>query len=496
MSAAAATPSYCFEELPGRFVRIPVHIGDGPVARPSLVALGSTIVMPDAAALERHMAAASYERTDATPASLFVIELPPRLHQGEEIVDHVHVVALTVAGATPEQAAGDAMVLRRIPWGERSKVHAGRDRKEDRARLSAAHRARLTQLAHRVLVTQQPFHRRPSGLEAVLPAPVTSLAPCRAAIPLAPQTQRLPSAEELAREVASNPALGAIVARATLHQSLGFGGVDVIIAQLDQELDRHALYDVGHQQHLVPFLQRLGFGVLCWSPITDTLVSLSFPGHAHRRRSELLDWQARTRGSARAGEMRYVYPRSFAQVRMRGAIRCVPRLLGMLRAARLRLVNPAADARAACAAAQVDPSELDRLGRTAAEVRALEQDSRKRKLVDALHADEEDTDAGARWAGLVVQRARAGSNNPVPMRIAAVRDGFYCFATCKHARRDMGEVVLLKHDEFDVAWQQNNQDPAVGTRWNGSGLEEEFQWRRDACYEEYNRVSVSEDEDE
>ena len=486
--------TYLFEELPGRFVRLPVHVGSGPVERPSIVAVGSTIVMPDAAALQRHMAERSYGSTDASPASLFVLELPPRKHQGQWLVDHMHLVALTVDGATPEQAKGDAVVLRRIPWG-RSKVHAGRDTASDRARLSQAHQTRLATLERRgkrVVVTSHAFERGPSGLEVVSAAPVTSLVPRHAAACATPaELPPLPSAEELAREVATNPVLGAIVARATLHRQLGYGGSDIIIAGLDSELDSSELYSEDAQKRLVPFLQRLGFGVLRWSPVTDSVVSLSFPGNAHRKRQQLIHNQARELGETREGELcDYYYPRSFAQVRMRGLIKCLPRLLGMLRAARIRLVDPAADARAACAAADVEASELDRLGRTEAEVRALEQDSRKRKLVDALHADEEDTNAGVRWAGVVTKRAWSNDKHPGPLRLAAVRDGIYCF---QPYYLGMDDVVLLKHDEFDVAWQKHGAD--ANCFWRGGILEAEFQWRREADPVDSDQEPGSEDED-
>ena len=139
-------------------------------------------------------------------------------------------------------------------------------------------------------------------------------------------------------------------------------------------------------------------------------------------------------------------------------------------------------------------------GTTASERHEAEQTTRKRTLVDALHADADDVASGCRWAGVAKRRQPNATEAPpvFPMRIAAVRGDVFCFQNVYYSTEDpMATVQLLHRDEFDVAWQTMNVgETAIGTPWNGAGLEEEFEWRRTACYEDAVYPEDDEDEDE
>ena len=142
-----------------------------------------------------------------------------------------------------------------------------------------------------------------------------------------------------------------------------------------------------------------------------------------------------------------------AQIRRRGILKCVPRLLGWLRQARITLADP-------CRPGAMDALEAERgeeLADTTPphwETAATEQSRRKRKLVDAIHADEDDVANGARWANINVHgKAKlcrtTGAPFVRPMRIEAIADDHFIFQRCEHD--NYYDVVVLHRDAFDVA---------------------------------------------
>lgn len=247
----------------------------------------------------------------------------------------------------------------------------------------------------------------------------------------------LPSAEELGAELVENPVLAALVAKSSTNARVGRYRVHVVLSGVGLREAHCAL----------PFLQRLGLGVQLatndayglWFP-----VAIDAPGRTPSRRHLVADER-----------LSYLWPRSLRQVRMRGVLKSVPKLLALLRAARIRIVDPAADARAECAAATVRAVDLDALGRTAAEAHAAEQDDRKRALVAALFAPPEDVAAGARWAGI----KRAGKVVE-PMRVQAIREQLFVFGP-SYSHGSL-EQRILHRDEFDVAWLRSNTLGDIG----------------------------------
>ena len=135
------------------------------------------------------------------------------------------------------------------------------------------------------------------------------------------------------------------------------------------------------------------------------------------------------------------------QIRRRGLLKCVPRLLGMLRAARIALANPNRPGVLDAIANELD-TIFDRHAPDR-ERNAAEQTGRKRKLAEALHASEYDTREGARWADIQVHDVARASrlDAPVrPMRIEAVAGEHYIFQY-----NDINyEVRVLHRDAFDV----------------------------------------------
>ena len=260
----------------------------------------------------------------------------------------------------------------------------------------------------------------------------------------------LPSAEELGVELVQNPVLAALVAKSSGHARMGRHRVHVVLSGMGLREAHTSL----------PFLQRLGLGVQLatndahglWFP-----VAIDAPGRTPALHNLVTD--------ERHG---YLWPRSFRQVRMRGVVKCVPKLLALLRAARIRLVDPATDARAECAAAAADvrAAELDALGRTAAEAHVAEQDERKRALVAALFAPPDEVEAGARWAGI---RRRGAGGGVEPMRVMAIREQLFFFGpSFQHGNL---EQRILHRDEFEVVWLRGNSDPARGDVADGKLLE-------------------------
>lgn len=148
------------------------------------------------------------------------------------------------------------------------------------------------------------------------------------------------------------------------------------------------------------------------------------------------------------------------QIRRRGLVKCVPRLFGWLRAARITLADPRrpgalerlADERAEAFAPQTTPPHWAKK-----EGEELQR-KRKRELVDALHADTNDVAKGARWSH-IHERVNQISSLEGPsykmMRVEALAGDHFVFQVAGDVRyqRAEYEVKVLHRDEFDVEHQ-------------------------------------------
>ena len=119
--------------------------------------------------------------------------------------------------------------------------------------------------------------------------------------------------------------------------------------------DGYQVLDDEDMEWITAAFQRLGYGVLVHDVDDDYLFSIKLPGHCSnqcdgmdtdelmRRRYSVDDDDRTPRDYARAQfrSHRLFYPRSFGRIRHIGVLRCVPRLLGWLRAARIALADPA-----------------------------------------------------------------------------------------------------------------------------------------------------------
>ena len=178
-----------------------------------------------------------------------------------------------------------------------------------------------------------------------------------------------------------------------------------------------------------------------------------------------------------------------AQIRRRGILKCVPRLLGWLRQARITLADP----RRPGAMDALEAERGEELADTTPphwKTAATEQSNHKRKLVDAIHADEDDVAKGARWANINAHgktKLCHTTSAPFmrPMRIEAIANDHFIFQRCEHG--NYYDVVVLHRDAFDVApW------PKQG--FHAEGYEEEFDNR--FCDERFATTSESDEEDE
>ena len=290
----------------------------------------------------------------------------------------------------------------------------------------------------------------------------------------------IPSLEKLCEEMASNPWLAAVVRRVTQHKSWGDREANIFTESftdncldVDQEgeFDHYSL-DQSHA--IVPYLRRLGYGVTLYSegmfPMVDDLpfsirTKFSFhPGHLQEFKTALTEHK--NHGTPYFATLRGNSPR---QIRGRGLVKCVPKLLGWLRQARITLADPSRPG-------AMDTLEAERAKELTDttpphwETAATEQSRRKRKLVDAIHADEDDVANGARWANINAHgKAKlcrtTGAPFVRPMRIEAIADDHFIFQ--RSERDNFYDVVVLHRDAFDVApWPEQG--------FHAEGYEEEF----------------------
>ena len=272
----------------------------------------------------------------------------------------------------------------------------------------------------------------------------------------------IPSLEKLCEEMASNPWLAAVVRRVTQHKSWGDREANIFTESFtDNRLDVDQEGEFDHysldQSHaIVPYLRRLGYGVTLYSegmfPMVDDLpfsirTKFSFhPGHLQEFKTALTEHK--NHGTPYFATLRGNSPR---QIRGRGLVKCVPKLLGWLRQARITLADPSRPG-------AMDTLEAERAKELTDttpphwETAATEQSKRKRKLIDAIHADEDDVYNGARWAS-IQERGKVklcnGALEARPMRIEAIADDHFIFQKIKHG--NLYEVVVVHRDAFDVA---------------------------------------------
>lgn len=258
----------------------------------------------------------------------------------------------------------------------------------------------------------------------------------------------LPTLEALVDMLRTNRWFCAIVQKAVKHRAWGLeGGVSAEPASFDDHYLRQLEYD--DLVSVVPFVRRLGYPVILffnkdqdqWFKIACATFQRQF-----YVRGDFISVRV---GASYPGA---TYPirlhgTSPEQIRRRGLLKCVPRLLGMLRAARIALANPNRPGVLDAIANELD-TIFDRHAPDR-ERNAAEQTGRKRKLAEALHASEYDTHEGARWADIQVHDAARASRLDAPkcpMRIEAVAGEHYIFQY-----NDIGyEVRVLHHDAFDV----------------------------------------------
>ncbi len=488
---------YLVQTHPGSYVRVPVALGAtqtaaAPFARATVVhSKHRVLALPSVADLADHRSPDLAEECAPGPDHLVCVEHPIlewNVHAGHRI----HRQWFAVLAARGAEGTDDERILRELHPSvvETLLGEAAADHPEIAALQQAPKGATVEwKRAH----PANPFDAQLSEreTEAVVSAADGLWAERRAAR-IAHETVLSDGKREFARPLATqeavlerlttDPGLARLVFKAAAEHFNGYGGVDLVT--------KHTYVTA-----VLPCLLRLGYHATVFTkddPGNDR-ISLSFAGWAPKLHEAIHTREHAISGGWDRGKLVF-YGNSPKQLRYKGLIKCVPRLLGWLRAARIALVDPHADALAEAAAAGVEASELDAAGTTVAERHAADQAGRKRKLVDAIHADEANVEEGCRWAGIKKRRPGARIR---PMRIEAVHGDVFCFATHSGSTDAPNAIVELLHrDEFDVAWQTINVGAAaVGTPWNGRGLEPEYVWRRTADYYQHVHLDYDDEDD-
>ena len=287
---------------------------------------------------------------------------------------------------------------------------------------------------------------------------------------------QLPTIETLGLQQRTNPWLAAVCYRATQHASMGYGGVEIIVSSFSHK-DEVWFSDLRYEElvSVIPCVRRMGYTVNVRSDRDmNNPFSVGFgrSSHSHLKEAEsYLELHAHEVCPYRIK----LHGTSPAQIRRRGLIKCVPRLLGWLRQARINLADPrrpgAIDKLTAERAAELADTDPPHWKAEAADA----QDSRKRKLVDALHASEADRRKGARWfnvreRGVVLRDNSGRPMTEFPMRIEALAGGWhYVFQrerNCQMLGQTTYEVIVLHHDAFDlVPWAAYSNLKRIGCEW-------------------------------
>lgn len=293
----------------------------------------------------------------------------------------------------------------------------------------------------------------------------------------------VPSLEALANELRTNRWLCALLHHVVRQAAYGYkGGAHATPDSFGTEASY--LRNLGYEElvAVVPYVRRLGYTVVLFSDVDpDHPFNVAFMDQSQHwclklHHEDLLN-HAQT-GEEYGIRLRGTSP---TQIRRRGLLKCIPRLLGWLRQARIALADP----RRPGAIEALDKELEDGLAETQpphwaspAAAHAAEQASRKRKLVDALHCSDEDRRKGGRWFNVrergVVRRDNQGRiMTVIPMRIEALAGEHYVFQREReHQFRSETtyEVVVLHQDAFDVGTWADDPRP----HWNLKGLEWDF----------------------
>tara|TARA_Y100000389_G_scaffold22809_1_gene19504 strand:+ start:72 stop:1085 length:1014 start_codon:yes stop_codon:yes gene_type:complete len=286
----------------------------------------------------------------------------------------------------------------------------------------------------------------------------------------------LPTAAALCLELRTNQWLGSVVHSAATDLHTGFG---CYVAKVDANYEEFTYEEL---VEIVPFVRRLGYSVCIF--ISDDVLALKrcpfavyFPGHPTPRSGTPSFWAHANEGCGYVVALCGTAP---DQLGWRGLITAVVRFKVLLERARVRLADPRRPGAQAALAAELatelaasDPPHW-------AGKRAVVQDARKRKLVEALHADGEDVDRGARWANIHVNGERASGYHRwiVPnafvnmMRAEAVAGDHFVFQQKKVSAHfeTSYDVVVLHRDAFEVA---DAHPEATYLK----GEERDFKWR-------------------
>lgn len=211
----------------------------------------------------------------------------------------------------------------------------------------------------------------------------------------------------------------------------------------------------------ITVFQRLGFQVILRLKVggrTSTL-ALAKPGNAYKlsKRLDRLFYTIHTECPSfrKHTDVMYFYPRSFRQVRQAGVIKCIPRLLGWLREARISLNDPVKHPEKLAEAAEEFERDMaagaTSLNRDSKFCSAAKQNSRKRKLSQAQFAGDGEVKAGIRWAAI----RKLNEEKYKPMRVEAMVGDHFVFQA-PHVKRNPtsleSSVVVLHHDEFEIRW--------------------------------------------
>ena len=252
----------------------------------------------------------------------------------------------------------------------------------------------------------------------------------------------------------------------------------------------------------VPYVRRLGYDVTIYSaPYTDCPFTVNFPNisgntrYLHNLHLDLVDYLRRVEeNTLKRGYAMRLHGTAPEQCRRRGLLKCVPRLLGWLRAARIALADPrrpgAIEALAHerdTALTTTDPPHWRAEGAEEADTQA----SRKRKLVDALHASEDDRRKGARWFNVRERPALHIDNQGMPLLVRPMRIEGHCggwhYVFQRQRKYQLHvettyEVVVLHHDAFDL-------EPWQADVWSITGCEREFA-------RQFTKVDSEDDDDD
>ena len=522
-SGAASPDAYLLEHL-GVYYEVPVHKGDDPPPVTSVVATMRTpLALADGEKIARHLDPDSYVGgAKIEPQHVVLVESPRRAHTYSDgkldcyLVDQRWMAVLVVAGAAGA-ATDDARVLRALPSSIVRKMkqlmalpahEPAAERRAPRSAMRRAHERRLMLKFARVVPDgdtisyecranelmscggdgsmskeMQPY----AGSKPIVSAADGPLAALRAtpvdATPPWFMQKPLPSAQLLIDALHRNAWLAASVRRVAVHAFDGFGATDLITSDLSGCGDERLCFEHEWTQRerlsIVRFLSRLGLSGIVRPYDEDYPISVSFPGHATTLSWHIKRRDARLRGWGVAGddEVKF-YGRSFKQVRMRGVLRCVPRLLGWLRAARIALDDPTKHPEKLAAWAAEGDALLASGENTLAKPAADEQAARKRAWKDALWCDAEDTKDGARWASIrllgeerAYKHARvealAGPDHLV-VQVERTIDPSHPAAGATLAAYD---VRVLRDDEYEISWIRH----AEGV--NSNTLEDDFRKR-------------------